>query len=80
MDKIDKWDIRDRELLRQLRYLSVIGPSVLPPDQLNRVSLGCFATPSLHYAVCCYNMYVQYVTTSSSKYLVSTTYYLGIIV
>ncbi|XP_065226305.1 angiotensin-converting enzyme-like [Planococcus citri] len=35
-EKIDKWDIRDLELLRQLRYLSVVGPSVLPPDQLNR--------------------------------------------
>lgn len=37
VDKIDKWDIRDRDLLRQLRNLAAVGPSVLPPDQLNRV-------------------------------------------
>ena len=37
VDKIDKYDIRDRDLLRQLRYLATVGPSVLPPDQLNRV-------------------------------------------
>jgi len=39
VDKIDKWDIRDPELLRQLKHLSVVGTSVLPPDQLNRVSI-----------------------------------------
>lgn len=31
--------ITDPQIWRQLRYMSVIGPSALPPDQLDRVNI-----------------------------------------
>lgn len=36
ISKIDKNNIRDPVIRRRLRYLSVVGPAALPPDQLDR--------------------------------------------
>ncbi|XP_016909807.2 angiotensin-converting enzyme isoform X1 [Apis cerana] len=36
ISRIDKNNIRDPVIRRRLRYLSVVGPSALPPDQLDR--------------------------------------------
>lgn len=38
ISKIDINAIRDPVIRRRLRYLFVVGPSALPPDQLDRVS------------------------------------------
>ncbi|KOX80241.1 Angiotensin-converting enzyme [Melipona quadrifasciata] len=40
ISKIDKDNIRDPVIRRRLRYLSVVGPSALPPDQLDRYFQG----------------------------------------
>lgn len=37
---IDKSHIYDDNLYRQVRYMSIIGPNALPPDQFDRVSLS----------------------------------------
>lgn len=37
ISRIDKDNIADPVIRRRLRYLSVVGPSALPPDQLDRV-------------------------------------------
>ncbi|XP_031773861.1 angiotensin-converting enzyme [Apis florea] len=36
ISRIDKNNIRDPAIRRRLRYLSAVGPSALPPDQLDR--------------------------------------------
>ncbi|XP_053975790.1 angiotensin-converting enzyme isoform X1 [Hylaeus volcanicus] len=36
ISRIDRNNIRDPVIARRLRYLSVVGPSALPPDQLDR--------------------------------------------
>ncbi|XP_076240177.1 angiotensin-converting enzyme Ance-3 isoform X2 [Calliopsis andreniformis] len=36
ISRIDRDNIRDPVIRRRLRYLSVVGPSALPPDQLDR--------------------------------------------
>lgn len=38
MSRIDKSKIVDQQLFRQVTLMSNIGPSALPPDQLDRVS------------------------------------------
>lgn len=38
MKGIDKNNIYDEYLYRQVKLMSTIGPSALPPDQLDRVS------------------------------------------
>lgn len=35
---IDKSRIFDDNLYRQVRFMSIIGPNALPPDQFDRVS------------------------------------------
>lgn len=35
---IDKNRIFDDKLYRQIRFMSIIGPNALPPDQFDRVS------------------------------------------
>lgn len=37
MRQIDKNRIYDQQLYRQVNFMSNIGPSALPPDQLDRV-------------------------------------------
>lgn len=37
ISRIDRNNIRDPSIRRRLRYLSIVGPSALPPDQLDRV-------------------------------------------
>lgn len=36
---IDKNRIFDDKLYRQVRYMSIIGPNALPPDQFDRVCI-----------------------------------------
>lgn len=38
ISRLDVFNERDPLLRRRLRYLSVVGPAALPPDQLDRVS------------------------------------------
>lgn len=38
MRQIDQNRIFDQQLYRQVKFMSNIGPSALPPDQLDRVS------------------------------------------
>lgn len=40
ISRIDKDNIRDPVIRRRLRYLSVVGPAALPPDQLDRVKIN----------------------------------------
>lgn len=40
MRQIDTSFIYDEKLYRQVKLMSIIGPSALPPDQLDRVSAG----------------------------------------
>lgn len=40
ISRIDQNAIRDPAIRRRLRYLSVVGPSALTPDQLDRVSVA----------------------------------------
>lgn len=42
MRQIDKSRIYDQQLFRQVYFMSNIGPSALPPDQLDRVKTSCF--------------------------------------
>lgn len=37
MKRVDASKIYDPKLYRQVRLMSIIGPSALPPDQLDRV-------------------------------------------
>lgn len=39
---IDKSRIFDDKLYRQVRFMSIIGPNALPPDQFDRVSILSF--------------------------------------
>lgn len=41
MRQIDTSFIYDEKLFRQVKLMSIIGPSALPPDQLDRVSTSC---------------------------------------
>lgn len=41
MRLVDKSNIFDEKLFRQVNLMSVIGPSALPPDQLDRVNYIC---------------------------------------
>lgn len=40
MQHIDQSKVYDRFLNRQVKLMATIGPSALPPDQLDRVSLS----------------------------------------
>lgn len=47
ISKIDVNSVRDPIIRRRLRYLSVVGPSALPPDQLDRVNASFVSTRKL---------------------------------
>lgn len=47
MKQIDQNRIYDEQLYRQVKFMSNIGPSALPPDQLDRVRHFFFGNPTL---------------------------------
>lgn len=53
ISRIDKDNIRDPVIRRRLRYLSVVGPSALPPDQLDRVNNYCDTDPFRAKCILC---------------------------